>query len=131
MVNKYPKGKSRARRDGWPEKLGEQLYALLKNMGGDPERGKLADLRKDWKLAVGEELAGMASFVGVKDVTLFLEAEDALVMQELRMREPEILAGVAAYLKAERYVKLRISLAAGRAQDLAPPLQNQGNDPAR
>lgn len=114
MVNKYPKMKRRKRREAWPERLGEQIYDLLKTMGGDPARGKLADLRKDWKLAVGDELAEMAIFVGGKDATLYVEAEDALVMQELRMREPEILARVAAYLKVERYVKLRINLAGGR-----------------
>lgn len=124
------RGKRRCRRRGAPDAglpLGEALAALLKAMGGTPERAGLQDLWDNWETALGAELAALAMPLGQRagrpssragereGAILLLGAEDAMLMQELRFRGDEILARVNAFLGHPHFSGVQVSLPLGKS----------------
>lgn len=114
MVNKRQRRKYEERRHSFPEPIGEQIFQLLQKMGGDPEKGKLAELWREWPRIMGEELAELTRPAGSKGATLLVTAEDAIAMQEALFRAPETLARANAYLNSNRFQKLRVTLENGK-----------------
>lgn len=112
------------------EPLGDALLALLKAMGGSPERAGLQRLWDNWAEALGAELAGMAMPLGhhagrrglragarpARDAgaVLLVGAGDAMLLQELRFRGDEILARVNAFLGHAYFSRVQVSLPLGR-----------------
>ena len=110
------------------ESLGDALLALLKAMGGSPERAGLQRLWDNWEGALGEELAAMAQPLGHHagrrgkgadpaqgaGAVLLVGAGDAMLLQELRFRGEEILARVNAFLGHAYFSSVQVSLPLGR-----------------
>lgn len=109
--------------------LGEALRALLKAMGGTPERAGLQNLWDNWEAALGPELAALAlplghhaaragaeegPGAGTPEAVLLLGAEDAMLLQELRFRGEEILARVNGFLGQAYFGSVQVSLPLGR-----------------
>ena len=113
MVKKYGK-RGQARRDSLPERIGGGAFALLRAMGGTPERIRLAGLRAEWGKVIGDGF-GSLSLLGHHGSTLLLGVEDAMEMQELSFMSPQILERVNAYMEAEYFSRLRIAICSKRA----------------
>ena len=110
------------------EPVGEALLALLKAMGGTPERAGLQRLWDNWEDALGEELADMAAPLGhhparqgkgadqaeSAGAVLLVGAGDAMLLQELRFRSEEILARVNAFLGHDYFNSVQVSMPLGR-----------------
>lgn len=109
------------------QSLGEALTALLESMGGTRERAGLQRLWDNWEATLGAELAAVARPLGHKaprkpgaapgpgGATLLLSAEDAMLLQELRMRSTEILERVNGFLGQAYFAEVKVSLALGRS----------------
>lgn len=92
--------------------VGESIFALLEAMGGCRERSRLERLWQSWSSVVGEDLALMARPLGHKEKTLLLGADDSMDMQEVRLREAEILERVNGFLQTEYFSRLKVGLEA-------------------
>lgn len=118
-----------------PVPLGEALLALLKSMGGTPERAGLQRLWDNWETVLGEELAGLAQPLGHRAATgkaqdagraiLLLGAPDAMLLQELRFRGEEILERVNGFLGRAYFCEVKVSLPLGRSA----PARSRGEAP--
>lgn len=113
------------------EALGDALLALLKSMGGTPERAGLQRLWDNWAEALGEELGALAvplchhaekpgpgegaPNAARAGAVLLVGAEDAMLLQELRFRGEEILARVNGFLGHAYFSRVQVSLPLGRS----------------
>lgn len=93
-----------------PQLVGENVYQLLLAMGGSPERGRLSQLWVNWRQALGEELAAMATPLGSRGRILLIRAEDAMQMQELHFLCEDLLARVNGFLGSEYFASVRLTL---------------------
>ena len=107
MVKKFRIGKKRIQRNSLPEQMGQNIFTLLKAMGGSPEKARLASLWTKWSEVVGEDFCWVIP-LGHHDKTLLLGVEDAMEIQELGMQSPLILEKVNTYLEREYFSRLRI-----------------------
>ncbi len=109
MVKKYRKARKRKRRSSIPTHVGGQIFALLRSMGGSPQKARLAKLWNEWLEVMGNEFSG-AIPLGHKDGTLFLGVEDSMEMQELGLQSSLILEKVNDYMEEEYFSRLRVTL---------------------
>lgn len=107
MVKKYKKNK--IERISTPRQIGDEVFILLKAMGGSPERARLASLWRDWDKVMGAEFASTIP-LGHHERILFLGVEDAMEIQELSLQSALILERVNAYMEKEYFSRLRISI---------------------
>lgn len=106
----------------------EALQTLLTSLGGDPVKGRLAEIWRQWKDILGEELAELALPMGTDKKQLLIGVEDALVMQEIQFRKQEILQKVNLRLGEEYFESVRASIMLGReARETTPSI----TEPAR
>lgn len=116
MVKNSVQGRRRARRaQSFPQAVGEDVFKLLKKMGGSPKRANVADLWQNWSAVMGA-FAEMGAPGGHRDNVLILEVEDAMQLQELHMRSEEVLEKANAYLQNESFTQLRLELKGRRAR---------------
>lgn len=109
MVKKYRKHKNKIERISRPAPIGDEVFNLLKTMGGNSGRIRLAALWKDWNKVMGEEFAWTVP-LGHHDKILFLGVEDAMEIQELGLQSELILERVNAYMEEEYFSRLRITI---------------------
>lgn len=89
--------------------LGNEIFLLLKSMGGNPKRARLASLWNEWGEVMGGEFS-RALPLGHHDRTLLLGVEDAMEIQELGLQSNLILEKVNEYMEEEYFSRLRIFL---------------------
>ncbi len=80
----------------------------------------LTELWRHWGTVLGPGLADLALPMGHREATLFIAAEDHLVMQELSFLTPEILERVNAFLEEDRFQEVHLSLLGKRRALNAP-----------
>lgn len=86
------------------------LEQLLECMGARREQALLHSLWQNWAAALGPGLAPLALPLGHRGQTLLIGAEDAMILQELQLQGPEILAAVNAFLHSDYFTDVRVSL---------------------
>lgn len=106
MVKKYRKRKHRS---SIPAQVGNEVFLLLKSMGGNPKRARLASLWAEWQKVMGKEFSSAVP-LGHHDRTLLLGVEDAMEIQELGLQSSLILQRVNEYMEEEYFSRLRICL---------------------
>ena len=109
MVKKYRKSAQRKHRRSIPIHVGNEILLLLKSMGGNPKRARLASLWMEWRGVMGDEFANVIP-LGHHDKTLLLGAGDAMEIQELALQSGLILEKVNEYLQEEYFSRVRITL---------------------
>lgn len=109
MVKKYRKTIKRKHRRSIPLPVGNEVFILLKNMGGNPKRARLASLWDEWQEVMGNEFS-KAVPLGHHDKTLLLGVQDSMEIQELCLQSSLILQRVNDYMDEEYFSQLRISL---------------------
>lgn len=93
-----------------PCRAADVLEQLLERMGARREQALLHSLWRDWAAALGPGLAPLALPLGHRGQTLLIGAEDAMILQELQLQGPEILAAVNAFLHSDYFTDVRVSL---------------------
>lgn len=101
-------------RDGCPTPVGDNIFDLLRKMGGSPERARLVSLWEGWAEAMGEEYAWISP-KGHKGSVLLVWADDSMEMQEISMLAPRVLERANAWLKSEFFSSLRIAIRAEKS----------------
>lgn len=86
------------------------LEQLLERMGARREQALLHSLWQNWAAALGPGLAPLALPLGHRGQTLLIGAEDGMLLQELQLQGPEILAAVNAFLHSDYFTEVRVSL---------------------
>lgn len=109
MVKKYRKYDAKKSRTAEPEKIGESIFILLKDMGYTRERIRLAALWENWMQVMGEEFCWIIP-LGNKAGTLFLGVENAMEIQEITLQSPQILERVNLFMGMEYFSQLRVTL---------------------
>jgi hypothetical protein len=74
----------------------------------------IVHLWENWDMVMGEYLAKVALPLGAKEKTLFVGAEDNMLMHELSFYTPEILGRANAFMQAEYFDKVHLSPLQGR-----------------
>lgn len=102
---------NRRRRLAEPFRIGGEIFSLLKQMGGRPEKALLQDLWDNWETALGADLASMAQPLGSRGRALIVGASDAMQAQELHFRALELVGLANAFLRTAYFEEARVSLA--------------------
>ena len=92
------------------ERIGTLIPEAARRLGLDEEL-RLARAITTWAVIVAERVpaaAGACRLVGVEGFTVVVDADAAIVAQELRMRSPELLEAFAAAPGGQRASELRI-----------------------
>jgi len=90
--------------------LAEAALSALDRLGG-AEQGRLAQLWRNWRMVMGQELADLAIPLGTRKGALLVGGEDAMALQELSFHIPEMLERANAFMDAERFDKIELRLA--------------------
>ncbi len=94
------------------ERVGDLLPEAARRLGLEEEY-RLARARGTWAAIVGELVpaaAGACRLLAIDGGALVVEADAAIVAQELRLRATELLAALAAAPGGPRAAELRIRL---------------------
>lgn len=97
------------------ERIRDLLPATAHRLGLDDEL-RLARAVASWELLVAERIpaaAGACRLIGLQGREVAVEADHPIVGQELRMREPELLAALAGALGDPAPTRLRVTVRRG------------------
>ncbi|MBI3128853.1 MAG: DUF721 domain-containing protein [Candidatus Tectomicrobia bacterium] len=83
-----------------------------------------------WEGAVGKSLARVARPAAVRGARLFVEVSDSAWLQELKLREKDLLAGLNAALGTEEFKALTFRLGEWEPDALAARAEAPGPTPA-
>ena len=99
----------RARRRSRPEALGRLVPRVLNELGFG-EAAEVMRVARHWEEAVGAEVALHCRPAALRGSALEAEVDSSAWCQELRMRSPEILAGLRRVLGPGAPTELRLYL---------------------
>jgi len=80
-----------------PERVGVVVPTVLRDLGLD-ESARALRIHDGWERAVGAEVASHCRPVALRDGVLEAHADSSAWCQTLRLRAPELLAGLARVL---------------------------------
>jgi hypothetical protein len=95
--------------NGRMKKLSDGLATLL-NRGEAGKNFRLYGLWRNWREAVGADVAELARPLGHRRNVLFLGVEDSVAMQELSYLTPEILERANGFLGQNLFDKVQFDL---------------------
>ena len=82
------------RRKTPPQRVGALVPTVLRDLGLD-ESARALRIREGWERAVGAEVASHCRPIALHDGVLEAHADSSAWCQTLRLRAPELLAGLA------------------------------------
>ena len=125
QVFKWKRRRKRDFRKTYPMAAAMQdiLPSALEALGMDADRQRLSRLWECWPFVLGQELAPLACPLGTRDDTLLVGCEDNMCMQEITLRQDEILERVNAFMEKAYFHNVKASLFMGR-NDLSMPPAN-------
>jgi predicted nucleic acid-binding Zn ribbon protein len=97
----------RQRRSSEFEPLGRLVPRVLEDLGLE-EAARIVRLAERWEEAVGAEIAGHCQPTALRGATLDATVDSSVWCQQLRLRSPEILAGLRRIFGAEAPSQIRL-----------------------
>lgn len=98
------------RRRGEPESLGRLVPRVLEDLGLE-DAARIVRVAERWEEAVGAEIARHCQPTALRGGTLEARVDSSVWCQQLRLRSPEILAGLQRVFGAEAPTRLRLHVA--------------------
>ena len=92
------------------ERVGDLIPAAARHLGLEEEL-RLARATATWQAIVGERVpaaAGAARLIRLEGSAMFVETDEPIVAQEIRLRSPELLAAFRAAPGGSPATELRI-----------------------
>jgi len=94
------------RRQGDPESLGRLVPRVLRDLGLE-EAARIVRVAERWEEAVGADVALHCRPVALRGATLEASVDSSVWCQQLRLRSPEILAGLQRVFGAGAPTRVR------------------------
>ena len=89
------------------ESLGRLVPRVLEDLGLE-EAARIVRVAERWEEAVGAEVARHCQPTALRGATLEATVDSSVWCQQLRLRSPELLAGLARVLGAEAPTRLHL-----------------------